>query len=105
VAAVTVAPPPLTREKRLEALKRANEVRTLRSHLKRVMTRDRAVMTVKRPPKYAETMTVHALLVSVPKLGPVKANRIMVDLGISHRKTLGGLSDRQRRVLAQELGA
>jgi hypothetical protein len=50
-------------------------------------------------------MMVHALLVSVPKLGPVKANRIMADVGISSRKTLGGLSDRQRRVLAQELDA
>ncbi len=90
---------------RMDALRHANEIRTLRAQLKREMTRDRAVLTVKRPPKYTETMTVHALLISVPGLGPVKAHRMMVDLGISHRKTLGGLSERQRRVLAQELDA
>ncbi len=99
------ATPERTLEQRRVALKNANEVRTKRSHLKRVMTRDRAVLTVKRPPRYAETMTVYDLLVSVPKFGPVRTNRIMASLGISHRKTLGGLSDRQRRVLAQELDA
>ncbi len=96
---------PRTAEQRLVALRHANEVRTLRAHLKRSMTRDRAVLTVKRPPAYAETMPVHTLLISVPGLGPVKANRLMAQLGISHRKTLGGLSERQRRVLAQELDA
>ncbi len=99
------AAPTRSLDQRLVALKSANEVRSKRAHLKRVMTRDRAVLTVKRPPAYALTMTVHALLISVPGFGPVRTNRIMVALGISHRKTLGGLSERQRRVLAQELDA
>lgn len=100
-----IAAPPRNLDQRLDALKRANDVRVKRAHLKRVMTRERAMLTVKRPPKYAETMTVHALLLSVPGLGPVKVNRLMLELAISHRKTLGGLSERQRRVLAQELDA
>jgi hypothetical protein len=31
-----------------------------------------------------------------PKIGAVKAGRILADCGIAHSKTLGGLTERQR---------
>lgn len=98
-----VAPPSRSLEQRLVALRHANHVRVLRAQLKREMTRDRAVLTVLRPPEYAATMRVWDLLASVPKVGPVRVKRIMGRVGISHHKTLAGLSDRQRGLLAKEL--
>ena len=41
-------------------------------------------------------MKVFDLLISVPKFGRVKANKILQTCRISPSKTLGGMSDRQR---------
>jgi hypothetical protein len=35
----------------------------------------------------------------LPKVGPVKAARMLAQCRIAHAKTLGGLSDRQRAAL------
>jgi hypothetical protein len=42
---------------------------------------------------------VRNLLLAVPKIGPVKASRLLTQCGIAHSKTLGGLTERQRREL------
>jgi hypothetical protein len=39
------------------------------------------------------------LLVVLPKIGSVKAGRILADCGIAPSKTLGGLTERQRTEL------
>jgi hypothetical protein len=39
------------------------------------------------------------LLVVLPKIGSVKAGRILADCGIAPTKTLGGLTERQRTEL------
>ena len=36
------------------------------------------------------------VLLAVPKIGSVRAGRILAQCGIAHSKTLGGLTDRQR---------
>jgi hypothetical protein len=36
---------------------------------------------------------------ALPKIGSVKAGRILADCGIAHSKTLGGLTERQRTEL------
>jgi hypothetical protein len=46
----------------------------------------------------ALTSSSHVLLV-LPKIGSVKAGRILADCGIAHSKTLGGLTERQRTEL------
>jgi hypothetical protein len=42
---------------------------------------------------------VRNLLLAVPKIGTVKAGRLLTQCGIAHSKTLAGLADRQRREL------
>jgi len=39
---------------------------------------------------------VRDLLLAVPKIGSVKAGRILAHCAIAHSKTLGGLTDSQR---------
>jgi hypothetical protein len=39
---------------------------------------------------------VRDVLVALPKIGSVKAGRILADCGITHLKTLSGVSERQR---------
>jgi len=46
-----------------------------------------------------QTTRLRDLLIAVPKIGPVKAARILAHCRIAHSKTLGGLTDRQRREL------
>src|ERR671936_810662 len=51
------------------------------------------------PPDYLETAKVFDLLLSVPKYGRVKVNKILAKCRISPSKTIGGLSERQRTEL------
>jgi hypothetical protein len=98
VAMAAVETPERTLAQRMDALRRANEVRTRRADVKtftKVGLVD-ALKLVADPPDWMETMKVFDLLVSVPKLGRVKANRILQDCRISPSKTLGGISERQR---------
>jgi hypothetical protein len=48
------------------------------------------------PPEFAASAKVVDLLVSLPKIGQVKAHRILGHARIAPTKTLGGLSSRQR---------
>ena len=50
-----------------------------------------------RPPDYILTAKVSDMLLAVPKYGHVKVNKILAQCRISPSKTIGGLSQRQRR--------
>ena len=52
-----------------------------------------------QPPEYVSTAKVFDMLMAVPKLGRVKAARLLNTCRISQSKTVGGLSDRQRHEL------
>lgn len=99
------ATPERSLQQRLDALKDANKIRSLRAQLKRnVKSRRQSVPAViANPPEYVETMKVFDLLVAQPKMGRVKANRAMQHCRVSPSKTLGGLTDRQRGELVSEL--
>jgi hypothetical protein len=86
---------------RLAALERANEIRTYRAQLKRDVTAGkRSVRDVLLfPEDEVETMKVVDLLVAVPKVGRVKANKWLSRTRVSPSKTIGGMSERQRREL------
>ncbi len=86
---------------RMEALARANDVRTQRAQLKRDLKagRRRIDGLLGEPPAYLETAKVFDLLLAVPKYGRVKVNRILTQCRISPSKTIGGLSERQRTEL------
>lgn len=89
----------------MEALQRANRIRTKRAQLKRELKAGRASihLLLIEPPYYIETAKVFDLLVAVPKYGRVKANKVLQVVRISPSKTVGGMSDRQRAELISML--
>lgn len=93
---------------RMDALRRANDVRTARADLKRKVKakRDPApiVAQLVEPGDRFETMKVFDALLAMPKVGRVKANKILAAARVSPSKTIGGLSDRQRREVLALLG-
>src|SRR5579875_3282865 len=84
---------------RMEALQRANDIRS--AQLKRDLKAGRQPIDelLLAPPAYLETAKVFDLLLAVPKYGRVKVNKILTQCKISPSKTVGGLSERQRREL------
>jgi hypothetical protein len=96
----TVAPE-RSYNQRMEALQRANDIRSRRAQLKRDLKAGRQPIDelLLAPPEYLETAKVFDLLLAVPKYGRVKVNKILTQCKISPSKTVGGLSERQRREL------
>lgn len=92
-------------DQRMDALRRANEVRSLRAQLKKdVKSGSVAVdVLIEAPPEYLLTAKVFDMIVATPKYGKVKATRLLNQCRISQGKTLGGLSDRQRSELVELL--
>ncbi|MEA2445149.1 MAG: hypothetical protein QOJ12_2441 [Thermoleophilales bacterium] len=90
---------------RMDALKRANEIRTQRARLKRDLKAGRTLIhgLLLDPPEWLATAKVFDLLLAVPKYGRVKVNRILTQCRISPSKTIGGLSERQRNELVSYL--
>jgi len=89
----------------MEALNRANEVRTFRAQLKRDLKAGRVSIDslLLDPPPYLESAKVLDMLLTVPKYGRVKATKILNSCRVSPSKTFGGLSERQRAELAGRL--
>lgn len=85
-------------DQRKRALQQANEVRTARAALKRDLKAGRVKIQdlLMKPPPYLLTAKVIDMLLAVPKVGRVKGNKILKSCRISHSKTFGGLSERQR---------
>lgn len=107
--------PERTRLQRSEALLLANQIRTARAQLKRLVAGDPGLVLVERivadpfaademvgdaPAGFVLSMLVTDLLLAAPKMGTVKVGSALRRLKISSRKTMGGLSQRQRVELA-----
>jgi S13-like protein len=90
--------PERTRQQRMDALKRANEVRTKRAQLKRDLKAQRKSIydVLLEPPEWAKTMKVFDLMLACPKYGRVKVNKVLQACRVSPSKTVGGMSQRQR---------
>ena len=90
---------------RMDALSRANEIRTRRAQLKRDLKAGRQSIhaLLLDPPAYVETAKVFDMLLAVPKYGRVKVNKVLAQCRISPSKTIGGLSERQRSELVVSL--
>jgi hypothetical protein len=88
-------------DQRMDALRRANDVRVRRAQLKKDLKdgKVRIQTILGDPPEYVETAKVIDILMAVPKFGRVKAARFLNTCRISQSKTVGGLSDRQRAEL------
>jgi hypothetical protein len=98
-----IAAPERSLMQRMEALARANDIRSRRAQLKRDLKAGRLRIheLLLEPPDYLETAKVFDLLLAVPKYGRVKVNKILSQCRISPSKTIGGLSHRQRAELVE----
>ena len=99
------ATPERSLDQRIDALSRANEVRARRAQVKRDLKAGRVSIGVLLldPPPYLETAKVFEMLLALPKVGSVKATKILHSCRVSPSKTFGGLSERQRAELAGRL--
>ena len=90
---------------RMDALKRANDIRSRRAQLKRDLKAGRTSIhdLLLRPPGYLETAKVFDMMLAVPKYGRVKVDKVLKQCRISPSKTIGGLSERQRNELVSFL--
>ena len=86
---------------RMRALEHANDIRSRRAGLKRRAKRGEVDLleVLAEPPTYVRSMKVFDLLLAIPKVGRVKANRTLAKAKVSPSKTVGGLTERQRREL------
>lgn len=91
---------------RMRALERANHVRLARAQLKRQIARGRlsaADVLLELPPE-AMSWSVGELLMSQRRWGCNRTRKLLSGLQISENRDLGALTERQRRLLAAELG-
>ncbi|MCX6371794.1 MAG: integration host factor, actinobacterial type [Actinobacteria bacterium] len=93
-------------DQRMDALERANQVRSRRAALKADLKHGKATIrdVLVAPPDFLLTAKVVDLLMAAPKCGRVKSARIMEQCRISPSKTIGGLSERQRAELLASFG-
>lgn len=97
--------PERTRQQRLEALRRANGIRSERARLKeRLRNGEVSIIEVLlNPPECVHTAKVFDLLLAVPKFGRVKTARLLERCRVSPSKTVNGLTPRQRKELVDLL--
>jgi hypothetical protein len=90
----------------MDALERANEIRSKRAAFKRDLKAGRASLpeALMDPPEWLQAAKVADVLRARPKLGPVKTSQILAACRIAPAKTVGGLSDRQRAELVVLIG-
>ena len=83
-------------DQRINALAKANEVRVARAALKRDLKAGRISIRVLLldPPPYLESAKVLDMLMALPKVGRVKAAKVLQSCRVSPGKTFGGLSER-----------
>jgi hypothetical protein len=97
----------MTREpQRLRALERANEIRLARAELKRRIADGQvsAAQVILTPPNEASSWAIGDLLMSQRRWGSTRCRKFLVRNQINETKALGALTERQRRLLAGQLG-
>lgn len=98
-ATATIAPAP---PQHMQALARANEVRLARAELKRRIADgdiDVAHVILTCPWETA-SMPIGELLASQRRWGATRARRLLAGIGMPETKTVGSMTERQRRALA-----
>jgi hypothetical protein len=86
----------------MQALQRANEVRLARAELKRRVAEGdvSAGEVVLTTPWEAASMSIQELLVSQHRWGTTRSRKFLAEIGLPETKTVGSMTDRQRRELA-----
>ena len=90
----------------MQALAQANKVRLARAELKRQVAEGEATVAeiVLACPWEAESMSIADLLMSQHRWGRTRCRRFLASIPMSETKTIGSMTDRQRRALAAMLG-
>jgi hypothetical protein len=103
---LTVAAPERSLQQRMDALEEANRIRIYRANMKRDIHAGRrcARAVLEAPMEQVATMKVVDLLLAMPRVGRVKANKVLGRARVSPSKTLGGLTERQRMEVLALLG-
>jgi len=98
--------PERSQQQRMDALRRANDIRSERARIKERLRRGELGISevLGDPPVCVHTAKVLDLLLAVPKFGRVKANRLLERCRVSPAKTVNGLTPRQRKELLDMLG-
>lgn len=91
---------------RLSALDRANEIRLARAELKRKITRGEIfpASVLLDPPDEASSWAIGDMLMSQRRWGTKRMHKFLVRNQVSEVKAVGALTERQRRLLAGQLG-
>jgi hypothetical protein len=89
----------------MRALEQANRVRLARAELKRQVADGEltAAEVVLACPWEAESMTIADLLTSQHRWGRTRCRRFLGSIPMPENKTVGSMTERQRRALAAEL--
>src|ERR687898_3496059 len=100
--ATATAPAP----QHMQALAQANKVRLARAELKRQVADGELSVAdvVLECPWEAESMAISDLLMSQHRWGRTRCRRFLAAIPMSETKTVGSMTDRQRRALAARLG-
>jgi len=90
----------------MQALAQANRVRLARAELKRQVAEGELSVAdvVLECPWEAESMAISDLLMSQHRWGRTRCRRFLAAIPMSETKTVGSMTDRQRRALAARLG-
>ena len=100
------SPPKPTDAQRKAALEKAAEARRVRAEVKALIKMGsltlRQVLAMSDENEIVSRTKVLAILESMPKIGKVKARRLMESIGIAESRRLRGLGDQQRAALLAE---
>jgi hypothetical protein len=107
-ATIAPAPQPLPAQQHLQApqhmqaLQRANAVRLARAELKRRVADGNisAGEIILTSPWEAASMTIGELLVSQHRWGATRCRKFLAGIAMPETKTVGSMTERQRRALA-----
>ncbi len=105
VVIISTQTPERSHQQRMDALRRANDIRSERAKLKeRLRAGDVSITDVlEDPPACVHTAKVLDLVLAAPKYGRVKANKLLERCRVSSSKTVNGLTPRQRKELLDML--
>jgi hypothetical protein len=89
----------------MRALERANQVRLARAELKRRVATGQieAAEVILGCPWEAQSMAVADLLMSQRRWGQTRCRKFLSQIPMSEKKTIGSMTERQRRTLAAML--
>jgi hypothetical protein len=101
-------PPSLSPEQRAAALQKAAEARTARAELKERLKMGQLSLADALASADSDDVVgklkVVTLLESLPRVGKVKARKVMEDVGIAENRRVRGLGAQQRQALLEQLG-